>query len=482
MSDPFYILIAGDPTAPVATVTYGGATLAPAPLNPALLNPVRAVWAGAPPGGLDRGTAAAVGRALFMALFPPPAHALYTQAVAALAPGDRLPLLLDIRDPGVAALPWESLLDTERGEFLALDAALALARFLPAADPGLPAPGAGPLRGLLVVPASGPPPANLGALLGAGDSVAGDPQWDALCPPGPAPGPGARREAATLDALSAALGAGYDLLFYAGAATPDGALALDDGPAGPAPVAPGTIAGLLRLPLALTLAGEHSRALAAALGRAGVASVVTFDPVADGARLFLRRLFRELARGATLDGALALARKALYQQSAGSEWSRPTLYLPAAGAPLLRAPAAVAPPAPPPPAGGEPGIEFLGDTSVTGPVVGEVGTLTTGAISSGTGPAPAPPPEAPAPGGDQAAALRPAVRALLATTDDDAAIAAIRDLRAALLAATPAWAAISAARKALEARGAVPAALAAFFADPAVRAIVEPAKERAVDG
>src|SRR6478609_5358884 len=81
MSDPFYILIAGDPGAPVATVTYGGATPAPASLNLALLNPVREVWAGAPAGGLDRGTAAAVGRALFMALFTAPAHALYTQAL-----------------------------------------------------------------------------------------------------------------------------------------------------------------------------------------------------------------------------------------------------------------------------------------------------------------------------------------------------------------------------------------------------------------
>src|SRR6476660_1825864 len=103
-----------------------------------------------------------------MALFTGPAHALYTQALAALEPGTRLPVLLDISDPSAASLPWESLLDTERGEFLALDAGVGLARCVPApAGAALPAPGAGPLRGLVIAP--GAPPPTLAALLGAGD-------------------------------------------------------------------------------------------------------------------------------------------------------------------------------------------------------------------------------------------------------------------------------------------------------------------------
>ncbi len=228
-------------------------------------------------------------------------------------------------------------------------------------------------------------------------------------------------------------------------------------------------------------------AVAPALVDAGLPAVVAMQfAIPDVAALsFGRTLYSALARNAPIDAALMETRKALRVDpvSPQADWATPILYLQDVGDGLLWQPADAGSPAaasgdatadtsgPAPTRHG--GIEFLGPTTIHGPVAGgDIGSLTMGDIYG------APPGPAPAAPTNAAAALQPAFATLVGAIDDDALLAQARALRQELLAAQPSWTRLSEIRVALSTAPGLAAATATFFADPAVRVIVGAAKLR----
>ncbi|MDQ2809889.1 MAG: CHAT domain-containing protein [Chloroflexota bacterium] len=531
---PFYLTLSGTPETATVAMTDAAGGLATTALDAARWAALAPSLAAVRGGATDRGSVAVLGRGLFDWLFVPALRDLYEGRRGGLGPGARLRLLLRADSPALAGLPWEMLCHTGTNEFLALDPALSPARYLPRPLRPPPALRTGPLRILAVF--AGPrdqPALDLGrelaliqrALQGIDSTLvtvdvlmAEDEAASGLTvtPQGPP----------TLAALTAALADGYDVLHYAGhgALTPGGGvLVLEDEDRRTALLDADALAVAVRgsrLRVAVLSACETAAtlntpsnaptiplAVAPVLIGAGLdAALAMGSVVPDGSAILLgQTLYRELARNTPLDAAVSQARKALYMQSGQADWAIPILYLQDIGDGQLWLPPTATDPvtAPPPVApldiqvnslnsyggpvaiGGNVtdnrqttvrhgGIEFHGATTIHGPTVGgDVDNLTYNA-----GPAPLP---LPVPSPDVATAIRPAFAALIEALDDDAALGAARELRRALLAPQPQWQGIAAARAKLAAMPSLTTAVSAFFADPAVRPIVQAAKLRALE-
>jgi carbon-monoxide dehydrogenase large subunit len=94
-----------------------------------------------------------VGQALFRALFTGPIYGRYTASVAtATAQGEPLRVVLRLRAPELAALPWEAMFDPEADEYLCQREPLV--RYVEAASPAIPLTVRPPLRilGLVAAP------------------------------------------------------------------------------------------------------------------------------------------------------------------------------------------------------------------------------------------------------------------------------------------------------------------------------------------
>jgi|GEM_PF-1206988 len=292
------------------------------------------------------GDPVAYGRALSDALFADPRMivALHTARRSAEQAGQllRFVLRLDLDDPALHTIAWETLRDVRRDEPLANSERLLLSRYLESGDM-VPVRRGRPhdLSALVVVAG----PADLERFgLGAVDIPAEVARSRAalrqIAPAVIAAGDGRR---ATFPALSAALRAAPDILYLVCHATVvDGRtyLWLEDDTGLSARVdseeLAGLIAGLARRPQLIVLAacrsaGEPSAdaplaAVGPRLARAGVPAVVAMQgPVAmETVEALMPTFFQELQRDGQIDRALAVARNGV---RAHPDWWMPVLFL-----------------------------------------------------------------------------------------------------------------------------------------------------------
>jgi len=452
---PLYLTLSGTPATATVAATAAAGGLAALALDAARWAALALALAAVRGGATDWGSVAALGHGLFDWLFVPALRDLYEGQRGGLGPGGRLRLLLRADSPALAGLPWEVLCHTGTNEFLALDPALSLARYLPRPLRPPLALRSGSLRILAVF--AGPqdqPTLDLGrelaliqrALQGIDPALV---TVDVLMAPDEAAAGGLSvtpRDAPTLAALTAALADGYDVLHYAGhgALTPGGGvLVLEDEDRTTALLDADALAVAVRgsrLRVAVLSACETAGtsntpsnaptvplAVAPALIGAGLDAVLALGSVVpDGSAILLgQTLYRELARNTPLDAAVCQARKALYMRSGRADWAIPILYLQDIGDGQLWLPSATAQPAIPPPpptssvgiqvgnlsSNGGPvaingnvtdnrqtttrhsGIEFHGATTINGPTVG--GNVDN--LAYNVGPPPVNPPAAPTP-------------------------------------------------------------------------------------
>jgi hypothetical protein len=223
-----------------ASGDVGTGGLAATLLDSARLGPVLTALAAYHGGATDRGSVAALGRGLFDWLFVPALRDLYEGVRGRLAAGDRLRLLLRTDSPDLAAMPWELLCHTATNEFLTLDPAVSVTRYLPRPLRPPRAPRSGPLRILAVFAG----PKDQGALdlarelsliaLALRDVDPAAITYDVLMDPAAAAASGLGvlpKGPPTPAAFTDALAEGYDLLHYGGhgALTDDGGvLVLED--------------------------------------------------------------------------------------------------------------------------------------------------------------------------------------------------------------------------------------------------------------
>ena len=340
---PLYLTLSGLPeTATVAAADAAGGLAATA-LDAAHWGALVPALAAVRGGATDRGSVAALGRGLFDWLFVPALRDLYEGRRGRLGPGTGLRLLLRADNPALAGLPWEVLCHTGTNEFLALDPAVSLARYLPRPLRPPLAARSGPLRILAVFAGPRDQPAldlgrelalirralqgidptlvTLDVLMAADEAAA---SGLAVTPHGPP----------TLAALTAALADSYDVLHYAGhgAITPGGGvLVLEDEDRRTTLLDAESLAVVRgsRLRVAVLSACETAAtaqppsnanaltvplAVAPALIGAGLDAVLAMGSVVpDSSAILLgKTLYRELARNTPLDAAVSQARKALY--------------------------------------------------------------------------------------------------------------------------------------------------------------------------
>ena len=302
------------------------------------------------------------GGKLFEALLPGPLGKLWRESLLFVAedadPRRRLRLRVrfdpvgpDAAAPPLDRLPWELLYDPARGELLALDDRLSVARYLEVDRP----PSGGAVPGRLGVLVAGAAPRGPGAPDGLDLGAEREHLEGAL----------GRRVAlrvlpnATLERLRDALREeAVHVLHFMGhgdldPATGEGVLMLEDEAGGLDPVPSGRLveglgSGLAGIRLVVlnacrTAASAGSApwsGLAAALVGRGVGAVVAMThPITDGAAVaFSRRFYACLAAGGDVEAAVHEGRRAIRARDRGSaEWAIPALFLRSSGGPLVAA-------------------------------------------------------------------------------------------------------------------------------------------------
>jgi hypothetical protein len=327
-----------------------------------------------PPAALASGKH--LGAQLFEAVMSPSVRSLFDESIAAgetVGRGLRVRLLFNRREPRLASLsqlPWELMYRADREAFLALDTATPIVRHLAVPQPNRLAPLASPLR--VLIAAAGAPDLAVANECRALAELAEASVHLAL----------KLVERPTLGLLRRALVAPLDVFHFIGhggfdGATGQGYLVLDrdempsstgrdlsssDGPAGEhaahgegegylphraqgAPVRGEVLANLLtgreKPRLAVLNACSTARAagaeglppfggIAAALVLGGVPAVVAMQrPIEDRAACELSvALYERIAAGASLEEAVAEARRAVYAACPSSfDWAIPALFL-----------------------------------------------------------------------------------------------------------------------------------------------------------
>lgn len=271
-----------------------------------------------------------LGSSLFRALFADAVGAAYREARGrAAAGGGALRVALTIGAPALAALPWEFLYDPSLRHFLALTPQIRLVRNLPSLQAPNPPPDRLPLRVLIAVAG---PAHYRGAPLAGLDVAAEQALIQAALADLEAAG---MLEVTTValagpgDLLTAVRDCAPHIFHYIGhSGIEDGQPLLLCGPAGGAAVAlpAAGLAALLCYAPNLQVVVLNSCwggqagvpgdlvGLAPALAEAGVPAVIGWQTaISDRSAPWLAaRLYEELARGAAVDEALAVARLALY--------------------------------------------------------------------------------------------------------------------------------------------------------------------------
>ncbi|MET1000134.1 MAG: CHAT domain-containing protein, partial [Marmoricola sp.] len=282
-----------------------------------------------------------VGRKLFKALFAGPVYGRYTASLQeASRRGEPLRVVLRLRAPELAGIPWETLFDPEGGEYLCQREPLV--RYVDVAQPSAPLTATGPLRILGMVAA----PRDLPALDTAEERRRLDDALGELVDQGQVEMVWV--ESGTWGALQQKLMAGpwhaLHLVGHGGTDVAGGVLALEDEHTGnTARVSAGRFARLLHacrpVPRLVVLnccsSGESAAddllsSTAAALVHSGITATVAMQfAVTDPAALaFSRGFYQALAHNIAVDEAVRLGRIAIDGTSEQTlEWVTPVVYL-----------------------------------------------------------------------------------------------------------------------------------------------------------
>ncbi len=255
--------------------------------------------------------------------------------------GLRVSLQLD-RAPELAALPWEALWDPEARAFLADQPNLSVVRTLGvSAETPVVTPAQAPLRVLALLPE----PRGEGRLSGSAEWRQIQEHLTPLVERGELAAD--RLEPPTLDALGRRIDKGpchvLHVVAHGGPGGPGagGLLKLEDANGKPDPVSGGDLARALerrtapRLVVlsichgARTAVDDAFDGMAQHLLSRGIPAVVAMrTAISDAAAVpFAAALYRELAKGRTVEGAMAEARRALSLGKHRTEWATPVLYL-----------------------------------------------------------------------------------------------------------------------------------------------------------
>ncbi len=282
-----------------------------------------------------------VGRKLFKALFAGPVYGRYTASLQeASRRGEPLRVVLRLRAPELAGIPWETLFDPEGGEYLCQREPIV--RYVDVAQPSAPLTATGPLRILGMVAA----PRDLPALDTAEERRRLDDALGDLVDQGQVEMVWV--ESGTWGALQHQLMAGpwhaLHLVGHGGIDVAGGVLALEDEHTGnTARVSAGRFARLLHacrpVPRLVVLnccsSGESAAddllsSTAAALVHSGITATVAMQfAVTDPAALaFSRGFYQALAHNIAVDEAVRLGRIAIDGTSEQTlEWVTPVVYL-----------------------------------------------------------------------------------------------------------------------------------------------------------
>jgi formylglycine-generating enzyme required for sulfatase activity len=289
-----------------------------------------------------------VGHQLFQALFSGRVRSLLDQSLGMIhgrERGLRIKLHIDPEDPSLAqlaSLPWEFLYRQGTRDFLNLSISTPVVRYLDVQRPYTPLPLKPPLRILVVIssPADYPPldlDRERGLIEGSWARL-GDVRVEIS-------------ERAHILALQDRLAERpYQVLHYMGhgdfdARTGQGGLVMED-EGGDGYVVDGSALGVLlrdvpTMRLVFLNACETARVtkergldpfagVATAIVMAGIPAVVAMQfPISDRAAItFARRFYPLLARGYTVDAAVAEGRRAIYLAEGGTmEWGTPVLFM-----------------------------------------------------------------------------------------------------------------------------------------------------------
>ena len=282
-----------------------------------------------------------VGRKLFKALFAGPVYGRYTASLQeASRRGEPLRVVLRLRAPELAGIPWETLFDPEGGEYLCQREPIV--RYVDVAQPSAPLTATGPLRILGMVAA----PRDLPALDTAEERRRLDDALGELVDEGQVEMVWV--ESGTWGALQEKLMAGpwhaLHLVGHGGTDVAGGVLALEDEHTGnTARVSATRFARLLHacrpVPRLVVLnccsSGESAAddllsSTAAALVHSGISATVAMQfAVTDPAALaFSRGFYQALAHNIAVDEAVRLGRIAIDGTSEQTlEWVTPVIYL-----------------------------------------------------------------------------------------------------------------------------------------------------------
>lgn len=282
-----------------------------------------------------------VGRNLFEALFTNRVYGRYTASLSrAGSRGEPLRVVLRLHDAELAGVPWETLFDARRGEYLCQREPLV--RYVEAAQPSAPLSVFGPLRILGMVAA----PSDLPTLDTAVERRRLDDALGDLVDQGMVEMVWV--ESGSWNALQAQLMTGpwhvLHVIAHGGVGDKGGVLTLENESTGAStPVSAQHLARLLHacrpVPRLVVLnacsSGESSpddllSSTAAALVHSGVSSAFAMQfPVTDPAALaFSRGFYQALAQGIAVDEAVRLGRIAIEGTSEHTlEWVAPVIYL-----------------------------------------------------------------------------------------------------------------------------------------------------------
>ncbi len=282
-----------------------------------------------------------VGHSLFESLFNGRIYGRYTASLQqAGSRGEPLRVVLRLRDPELAGIPWETLFDPESGEYLCQREPVV--RYVEAAQPSAPLSATGPLRILGMVAA----PSDLPTLDTAEERRRLDDALGDLADQGLVEMVWV--EAGNWSALQSKLTAGpwhvLHVIAHGGVSDRGGVLALENEATGvSAPVSAQRFARLLHacrpVPRLVVLnacsSGEAAAddllsSTAAALVHSGISAAVAMQfAVTDPAALaFSRGFYQALAQSIAVDEAVRLGRIAIDGTSEQTlEWVTPVIYL-----------------------------------------------------------------------------------------------------------------------------------------------------------
>ncbi len=282
-----------------------------------------------------------VGHGLFSALFKDRVYGRYTASLQqAGSKGEPLRVVLRIRDPELAGIPWETMFDPETGEYLCQREPVV--RYVEAAQPSAPLTATGPLRILCMVAA----PSDLPTLDTAEERRRLDDALGELVEQGLVEVVWV--EAGNWSALQQQLVSGpwhvLHVIAHGGVGPRGGVLALEHEQTGrSAPVSAQRFARLLHacrpVPRLVVLnscsSGESAAddllsSTAAALVHSGISAAVAMQfAVTDPAALaFSRGFYQALSQNIAVDESVRLGRIAIDGTSEQTlEWVTPVIYL-----------------------------------------------------------------------------------------------------------------------------------------------------------